>query len=101
MFSLDSGQIQWSCEVTALESPEHSAHLSNTSWDTRVTCQAPSPHFAGQESSSVAVLLFNAQASQESPIFLGSREDFEPCSKDKKVSCAGKGMHGIATRPLN
>lgn len=49
MFSLDSGQIHCACEVAALESPEHPAHLSNTSWDTRVTCQAPSPHFEGKK----------------------------------------------------
>lgn len=69
MFSLDSAQIQRPCEVASLASPQHPAHLSNISWDTRVTCQALSHPFAGQEGSSVAGSLFNAQVSQELPVF--------------------------------
>ena len=71
MFSLDSAQIQCPCEVASLVSPQHPAHLSNISWDSRVTRQALSHPVAGQERSSVAGSLFNAQASQELPVVFG------------------------------
>lgn len=68
MFSLDPAPVQCPGEVASVASPQHAAHLSNISWDSRVTCQALSHCFAGQEGSSVAGPLFNAQARQELPV---------------------------------